>query len=435
VLFDRVSVAATLEIKIMAKRYFHVVGPQRHGPFSGVEIKQRASAGIIHPEHHIQEEGAPKLYEARMVPGLFDIAPGTAVSEAAGSQKASSSVNKPAAVPPHGPSEAPNIRPRFRNPVSALLNSLTSCVLDSLNARVQRGEIKQADFERMGSSLLLELQSAVAFAEAMQSEPHPTTATPNARPTANTAAQPSGSATAAPVLKGQVLPKQAASTVIAGGKAAGGRQPSQHATHATPPYSASPVAASGASALQLGAAALAGGAWGYLLARQGGGAHGMAYGHGAADTHIHYHGDGNNLAAGSEYDLPQADYTPVSHAGSQEADPAVMGVDTNSDGLIDTFYGDTNSDGTADVMGVDIDRDGDIDRVSMDTNHDGAFDRSFVEESAEADDADSPETEDVAEDDYDNDDAEDMDVDDGDVGDFEDVADAEMDFGGDMDFG
>ena len=55
----------------MPKQYFHVFDNQRHGPFSGVQIKQRAATGAIQPQHHIQEEGSPKLYEARLVPGLF----------------------------------------------------------------------------------------------------------------------------------------------------------------------------------------------------------------------------------------------------------------------------------------------------------------------------------------------------------------------------
>jgi hypothetical protein len=146
------------------------------------------------------------------------------------------------------------------------------------------------------------------------------------------------------------------------------------------------------------------------------------------DTHVHYHGTASQFADTSVGDTVPVDHAQVSH---EQPQANVMGVDSNNDGLVDTFYGDSNGDGTADVMGRDTDADGDLDQIAVDTNHDGSFDRSFTEDSelADVDDASlSPEA-DLDDQELEADDA------DYDAGDYGDIADVGGDFGGDFDFG
>lgn len=410
-----------LEPSAMPKQYFHVVDNERQGPFSGVQIKQRAATGAILPHHHIQETGSPKLYEARLVPGLFDAQPpATATSASAVPSSSGENGQQPG-----------QLKPRFRNPVSALLNSLTTITLDNMHARVGRGELTQAAFEQSGAVLLAELQSAILFAESLPESSRPTSANTPDKPKPGAAQQraPGADRPGGRPLTGAVVPPARDAA-----RASGAKSPNRQAPMAAP---AAAAGSSGASALQLGAAALAGGAWGYLLARQGGMGHGMAYGHGMGDTHIHYHGTASDFADTSSHDMDTADHVPVSYEQSQADSQAnVMGVDSNNDGLVDTFYGDSNGDGTADVMGRDTDGDGDLDHIAIDSNNDGTFDRSFTEDdvSAEADDlTDSPE-DDLDDQDLESDgDYDDADYDD--AGDYGDMADAGDDFGGDFDFG
>lgn len=404
----------------MPKQYFHVIDNQRHGPFSGIQIKQRAAAGAILPHHHIQEDGSPKLYEARLVPGLFDSqAPSTAATTGAVPSGGGDNGQQPG-----------QLKPRFRNPVSAFLNSLTTITLDNMHARVGRGELTQAAFEQSGAVLLTELQSAIVFAESLPDSSRPAGASASDKPKSGDAKQP-GPEAARPggrPLTGTVVPPAPGA-----GRDGNAKSPPRHAPMASPAVAAG---SSGASALQLGAAALAGGAWGYLLARQGGMGHGMAYGHGMGDTHIHYHGSASDFADTPANDMATADLVPVTYEHPQADSQAhAMGVDSNNDGLVDTFYGDSNGDGAADVMGRDTDADGDLDQIAIDSNHDGTFDRSFTEDDANAE---ADHTAESAEDDLDDQDFEsDGDVDDGDydTGDYGDIADAGGDFGGDFDFG
>jgi len=402
----------------MSKKYFHVFNGQRHGPFSGVQIKQRAATGAILPHHHIQEDGSPKLYEARLVPGLFETQP----------QATAPASSTPPAGNGDPEKQTGPLKPRFRNPVSALLNSLTTITLDNMHARVGRGELSQAAFEQSGAVLLTELQSALVFAESLPESPPPSGANTPDKPKPADAQHraPDAGRSGSRPLTGTVVPPARDSARTGGAKSS-----PRQAPMAAP---AAAAGSSGASALQLGAAALAGGAWGYLLARQGGMGHGMAYGHGMGDTHIHYHGTASDFADTSSHDMATADHVPVSYEQpSADAQANVMGVDSNNDGLVDTFYGDSNGDGTADVMGRDTDADGDLDHIAIDSNNDGTFDRSFTEDDAttEADDvADS------AEDDVDDQDFEsDGDDADYDAGDYGDIADVGGDFGGDFDFG
>jgi len=405
----------------MPKQYFHVADGQRHGPFTGLQIKQRAMSGDILPHHQIQEDGSPKLYEARLVAGLFE--PGTPRSEA--NPPATSGAPAATAVAQDGNGhKASSLKPRFRNPVSSLLNSLATIALDNMHARVGRGELSQPAFEQSAATLLIELQSAITFAEAM----------PEAPGAAARGSAPASSAqTAAP--RHAVDAKQARSEPPAGkipaplpsGGRHGGeaRSAPRSSPMASPPAAASPT---GASGWQLGAAALAGGAWGYLLARQGGMGHGTAYGHGMGDTHVHYHGTASQFADASMSDTVPVDHAPVSH---EQPQANVMGVDSNNDGLVDTFYGDSNGDGTADVMGRDTDADGDLDQIAIDRNHDGSFDQRFTEDSdlADADDTSlSPEA-DLEDQELEADDA------DYDTGDYDDIAEVGGDFGGDFDLG
>jgi len=409
----------------MPKQYFHVIENQRHGPFSGVQIKQRAASGAILPHHHIQEDGSPKLYEARLVPGLFD---GQAPSAAAATNAVPSGNGENGQQPGQ-------LKPRFRNPVSALLNSLTTITLDNMHARVGRGELTQAIFEQSGAVLLTELQSAIVFAESLPDSSRPAATSTSDKPKSGNAqqraAQPGRSGSRP--LTGTVVPPAPSA-----GRAGNAKSPSRQAPIASPTVAAS---SPGASALQLGAAALAGGAWGYLLARQGGMSGGMSYGHGMGDTHTHYHGTASDFADTSANDMATADHVPVSYEQPQADSQAhVMGVDTNSDGLVDTFYGDSHGDGTADVMGRDTDADGDLDHIAIDTNNDGTFDRRFTEDDATAEAGDTAESaeDDLDEQDFGSDgDVDDGDVDDGDydAGDYGEIADAGGDFGGDFDFG
>jgi hypothetical protein len=404
----------------MPKQYFHVFDNQRHGPFSGVQIKQRAADGAILPHHHIQEDGSPKLYEARLVPGLFGV---QAPSTAAGNNPVRSAGGENRQQPGR-------LKPRFRNPVSALLNSLTTITLDNMHARVGRGELTQATFEQSGAVLLTELQSAIVFAESLPDSSRPADGNTSTEPESGDARRraPEAGRPGARPLTGTVVPP-ARDAARAGDAKSRPRQA---------PLASAAVSAgsSGASALQLGAAALAGGAWGYLLARQGGMGHGMAYGQGMGDTHIHYRGTASDFADTSASDMSTADHVPVSYEQPQTDSPAhVMGVDSNNDGLVDTFYGDSNGDGRADVMGRDTDADGDLDHIAIDSNNDGTFDRSFTEDEATDEAEDMTES---AEDDPEDAEIEsDGDVDDADydVGDYGDIADAGGDFGGDFDFG
>lgn len=401
----------------MPKQYFHVFDNQRHGPFTGVQIKQRAAMGVIQPHHRIQEDGSPKLHEARLVPGLFETPPTHAASVSRSAQPTGGE---------RGQQPAP-LTPRFRNPVSTLLNSLASLALDNMHARVSRGELTQAAFEQSGTVLLKELQSAITFAESLPDFPPRGPASPLAPPdpgakkqTTPQPARPTGRP-----LTGTVVPSIS--------EAPRGRAATSHPPQA--PMAAPPAAAgsSGASALQLGAAALAGGAWGYLLARQGGMGHGMAYGHGMGDTHIHYHGMASDFAGNSLQDLAPAHHVPVNYEPQVESQPSVMGVDSDSDGLVDTFYGDSNGDGTADVMGRDADADGDLDQIAIDSDNDGTFDRTFTADDA-SDDAHA--MSDSADDDADDQDFDsDGDEADYDAGDYDDIADVGGDFGCDVDFG
>jgi hypothetical protein len=416
---------------IMPKQYFHVFDNQRLGPFSGVQIKQRAATGEILPHHRIQEEGSPKLYEARLVPGLFD----TQASPPAAAKGQQSAMGTAATVPMpaiggENRQQPGPLRPRFRNPISSLLNSLTTITLESMHSRVSRGELSQAAFEQSGAVLLTELQSAITFAESLPDASRPAGA--------NTADKPqSGEAQQRAAEPGRTGGRPLTGTVIPPAPGEGRRgerkPPPRQPAVGSPATAASPV---GASALQLGAAALAGGAWGYLLARQGGVGQGMAYGHGMGDTHIHYHGTASEFAADSANDMATEDHVPVSYEqSSTDSQAHVMGVDSNNDGLVDTFYGDSDGDGMADVMGRDTDSDGDLDHIAIDSNNDRTFDRSFTEDDAVAESDDIGES---VEDDLDDqglesdDDAADGDYDDGDYGD---IADAGGDFGGDFDFG
>lgn len=402
----------------MPKQYFHIFDNQRHGPFSGVQIKQRAATGAILSHHHIQENGSPKLYEARLVPGLFETQP---------QSTAPTSSPPPAGNGERGQQPGP-LKPRFRNPVSALLNSLTTITLDNMHARVGRGELTQAAFEQSGAVLLTELQSAIVFAESLPDSSRPAGATGADQPNSGDAPQraPQPGRPGGRPLTGTVIPPARDSARTSGAKSA-----PRQAPIATP---AAAVGSSGASALQLGAAALAGGAWGYLLARQGGMGHGMAYGHGMGDTHIHYHGTASDFADTSSHDMAMADHVPVSYEQPQaESQANVMGVDSNNDGLVDTFYGDSNGDGTADVMGRDTDADGDLDHIAIDSNNDGTFDRSFTEDdaTAEADDMTDSAEDEVDDQDFESE-GDDADYD---AGDYGDIADTGGDFGGDFDFG
>lgn len=402
----------------MPKQYFHVFDNQRHGPFSGVQIKQRAAMGEILPHHHIQEDGSPKLYEARLVPGLFETQP----------QSTTPVLSRPPAGNGEREQHAGPPKPRFRNPVSALLNSLTTITLDNMHARVGRGEVTQTEFEQSGAVLLTELQSAVVFAESLpgSSRPSGVNAPDKAKPGDTQNRAPEAGRHEARPLTGTVVPQARDAA-----RASGAKTPPRQAPMAAP---AAAAGSSGASALQMGAAALAGGAWGYLLARQGGMGHGMAYGHGTGDTHIHYHGTGSDFADTSSHDMGTADHIPVSYEQPQaDLQANVMGVDSNNDGLVDTFYGDSNGDGIADVMGRDTDADGDLDYIAIDSNNDGTFDRSFTEDEATAEAGDIA---DSAEDDVDGQDFESGGDDaDYDAGDYGDVADVGGDFGGDLDFG
>lgn len=353
----------------MSKQYFHVFDSQRHGPFSGVQIKQRAATGAILPHHNIQEEGSSKLYEARLVPGLFGTqTPPTAATTGEQSSRVAAAT---------GP-----LKPRFRNPVSTLLNSLTTITLDNMHARVGRGELTQAVFEQSGAVLLTELQLAIAFVESLLDSSRPNGANTADKPKSGDAQQ-RAAETGRPggrPLTGAVIPPAPGAD-----RAGGAKSPSQQASMASP---AAAAGSSGASTLQLGAAALAGGAWGYLLARQGGMGNGMVYGQGMGDTHIHYHGTESAFADSSANEMATADHVPVSNEQPQADSQAhVMGVDSNNDGLVDTF-GDSSGDGTADVMDRGTDADGDLDHIAIDSNNDGTFDGSFTEDdaTAEADD-------------------------------------------------
>jgi hypothetical protein len=399
----------------MAKQYFHVVDNQRLGPFSGVQVKQRAAAGAILPHHFIQEEGSPKLYEARLVPGLFD---------AKAAPTASSVSSVPSDGGDHGRQPSP-LRPRFRNPVSSLLNSLTTLTLDNMHARVGRGELTQAAFERAGAALLTELQSAITFAETLSAS-----TTPTGADSANTSRSGAGPQQAREAGRTGGRPPNGPVVPVAknAGRSGGDNSSRRPSPNVSPPAAAGPAIP---SALQLGAAALAGGAWGYLLARQGG----IAGGHGGGDTHVHYHGTAQEFAGDSASEMASGDVLPVSHVpSSPQPQTHVMGVDSNNDGLVDTFYGDSNGDGIADMMGRDVDADGDLDHVAVDSNDDGAFDRTFkaddtaaeVEDMADAADGDLDEQDFEAADDI---------ADDYDAGDYGDFADTGGDFGGDFDFG
>jgi hypothetical protein len=402
----------------MPKQYFHVFDNQRHGPFSGLQIKQRAAAGTILPHHHIQEDGSPKLYEARLVPGLFEPQP---------QSTAPASSPLPAGNGERNQQAAP-LKPRFRNPVSALLNSLTTITLDNMHARVGRGELTQAAFEQSGAVLLTELQSAIVFAESLPESSRPAGANTPDKPKPGDAQQraPEAGRPGGRPLTGTVVPPARESA-----RASAAKSPTRQAPAASPAVVAG---SSGASALQLGAAALAGGAWGYLLAQQGGMGRGMAYGHDTGDTHIHYHGTASDFADTSSQDMATADHVPASYEEPQADSQAhVMGVDSNNDGLVDTFYGDSNGDGKADVMGRDTDADGDLDHIAIDSNNDGTFDRNFTEDdaTAEADGMTDSAEEDVDDQDFESDGDADYD----DAGDYGDMADAGGDFGGDFDFG
>jgi len=412
------------------KQYFHVFESQRHGPFSGVQIKQRAATGAIQPHHHIQEEGSPKLYEARLVPGLFDAK--TPSSASTNGQQTSNAMGATGGSREGGSENSQQtapLKPRFRNPVSALLNSLTTITLENMHARVGRQEVTQAAFEQSGAILLMELQSALKFAESLPDSSRLDGGTAGDKPKSGNAQQraPHPDRAAGRPLTGTVVPPASGSS-----RAGRGNSPTRQSQMAPPAAAGS----SGTSALQLGAAALAGGAWGYLLARQGGMGQGMAYGQGMGDTHIHYHGTASDVADNSAYDNATADHVPVSYEQPQTDSQAhVMGVDSNNDGLVDTFYGDSNGDGVADVMGRDTDADGDVDHIAIDNNNDGTFDRSFTEDdaTAEADDMAESDEDDLDDQDLEaDDDVDDADYDDGDYGD---VADAGGDFGGDFDFG
>lgn len=405
----------------MPKQYFHVFDNHRHGPFSGAQIKQRAATGSILPHHHIQEDGSPKLYEARLVPGLFEAQP---------QSTANASYPPPAGGSERG-QQPGQLKPRFRNPVSALLNSLTTITLDNMHARVGQGELTQAAFEQSGAVLLAELQSAIVFAESLPESSRPVGVNTPDKPKPGDAQQraPGPDRAGGRPLTGTVVPPARDGAQKSGAKSPP-RQPPM-------PSHAAAAGSSGASALQLGAAALAGGAWGYLLARQGGMSHGLGYGHGMGDTHIHYHGTASDFADTSSHDVASADHVPVSYEQPQAAPQAnVMGVDSNNDGLVDTFYGDSNGDGTADVMGRDSDGDGDLDRIAIDSNNDGTFDRSFTENdvSVEADDV-AHSAEDELDDQHLESDGGVDDADYEDAGDYGDMADAGGDFGGDFDFG
>jgi hypothetical protein len=415
-------VISQLEV-VMPKRYFHVVNNQRFGPFSSVELKGRASSGIIGRDHFIQEEGLPTLHLAREVRGLFTDCD-------AGGENTGSVANPRSTIHRQpDPSTRTILVPRFKNPISSLLNNLTSSVLDLMHARVDKGELTETQFEQLGRGLLVELQSALAYAEALPLN----LAKDTSRTTAGAATINAGEGSVA-----ADEPKARPNATQPGNRSRSGNNTSKQsgvARLATTPQSqqAMPTGNAGASALQMGVAALAGGAWGYLIGRQGGMGSPLPHGYQIGETHIHYHGDdtgvpgqGNELHNGS-------DYTPVSFESSENA-PTVIGADTNSDGLIDSFYGDTDADNVVDVMGTDTDADGDIDRVSIDTDDDGTLDRTFVEESSDDSDGPIADAEQLAEgDEYGDDWVDAADAESVDVGGIDEVVGADLDFG-DFDF-
>lgn len=413
----------------MPKQYFHIIDGSKFGPFTGQQIRQRAASGDIQRHHHIQEGGLPSLYEARLVPGLFDTqaAPAVAGSTSRMTAAASRDGDGPSDPSPTHPQPAA-MRPTFRNPVSTLLNSLTTLVLDSLHTRVKTGELSQQNFEQSATAMLMELQAAIRFAES-QPELARVAGAGNGSESDRTG---SGSRQTAATGGPQGSQRNASDHPHAPSP---GKPPARPRPERMPMAPPAPAAGStGASAWQMGAAALAGGAWGYLLARQGGMGPGMAYGPGAGDTHIHYHGSAAELADSPDFNAESADHMPVSYSPPQE-DPqaSVMGVDSNNDGLVDTFYGDSDGDGIADVMARDTDADGEIEQIAIDSDHDGSFDQTFTEDEISMDDDGSmnAEADDLVDADYASEE-----VGDGyDAGDHGGVADAGEDFGGDFDLG
>jgi hypothetical protein len=317
------------------------------GPFSAQELRVRASEGSIKPTDGIRDSVSERFYLASTVKGLFP-------TQTLGAENHPPPAPQRLANHETPPSRTALTEPAL-GPLSRLLTSLASCVMDVMHDRVKAGIITQAQFDTLGSTLLTELGSAISHTEAGTTgrghegivAARPLTPAPRRQP----AASPSTSTH---------------------------RRENTNASRPTapqPPHSTAP------GLLQIGAAAMAGGAWGYLLGRQGG----VALGHQLPNNpaEIHYHFD-----TPPDTDVRQASLiaqdAPPDQTGVHDGQPTVIGVDTDNNGLIDTFYGDVNADGRADAVGFDKDADGFTEKVLLDTDNNGVFDRAYIEAPADA---------------------------------------------------
>lgn len=410
----------------MPKTYYHISDGREEGPFTGGEIRARAAAGLLTADHLLREDQSATTHRAGSVPGLF---PQTSTvptnTQQTGSRQQSSSTKRPASQKPPQQDESP-----LTSPVSILLQTLTASLLDILHADVQRKNVDQKTFEQKATLLLTQLQDAVQATETAansSSQRRPTSTPPagNSAGLGSTANAKSPAATAAVSGSAESKPGKAARTPSAGARQ---RMPA-------PSYSAPPQQ-QGTSPLKLGMAALAGASWGYLLSRPGGLLGGSQY-HGGhpSETHIHYYGSDAQYASADTdgpYTSASLTDTPDSAPIDSGDSPEIMAVDTNNDGLMDTFYGDTNDDGAADIVGRDFDQDGNLDEIGLDTDGDGTFDQTFTADAgSDFYDEDSPDAvldEDIEDDDMlddvaDNDADMDMDMD------------VDMDMDMDFDFG
>ena len=414
------------------KKFFYSQNGERHGPISTAQLRELANSGRLLHEAIVEDEGSGRKSEARKIKGLFKDTNQQAFARPANDSQP--------------PNESKNIQPQFKSPVSALLNQLTASLLELMNEKVQKGEMEKAAFESRATEILVCLDASIRQTETQQSLL--TQSSDSSKQQKKTG----GSPTSQTASGGRRTPP---SPPAKNNKKSGGAQSSQgrdrqsagayHQSNAAIPLSQQPGAPSPQSGvgntLKFGAAALAGGAFGYLLANQGRmpGRHGFGsnYGYGGyGETHVHYHGDASeqNLeTSGADY----GDYSEVAHHDDSSGnDATVIGADTNDDGLADTFYADTDNDGVADAIGKDTDFDGQLDEVSVDTDGDGTMDQTFVSTDDEEDgyEEDGLEEDGLEEDGYEDDGYEDIAAADVDT-DMGDDMDVDMDMDMDMDFG
>jgi hypothetical protein len=76
---------------------------------------------------------------------------------------------------------------------------------------------------------------------------------------------------------------------------------------------------------------------------------------------------------------------PVEGSEEIEIDTTADEVDTDGNGVVDTYEFDDNGDGVADYVEVDVDEDGEIDAALVDSDFDGVFDVAISDTDGDGD--------------------------------------------------